>query len=108
MNKDKKPDEIYCPECGKIIKKNTVICPYCKAQVKELTIEKDKDDRLRCPKCGSTQLASGTKGYSIGKGVTGGVLLGPVGLLGGLIGHKKVTVTCLNCGYKWYAGRRLV
>ncbi|MBA7469327.1 hypothetical protein ES707_04594 [subsurface metagenome] len=36
MNKDKKPDEIYCPECGKIIKKNTVICPHCGIQVKEL------------------------------------------------------------------------
>ena len=32
----KKPDELYCPECGKIIKKNTVICPYCGIQVKEL------------------------------------------------------------------------
>lgn len=36
MNEDKKPDELYCPECGKIIKKNAVICPYCGIQVKEL------------------------------------------------------------------------
>ena len=36
FNKDKKPDEIYCPECGKIIKKNTIICPHCGIQVKEL------------------------------------------------------------------------
>jgi len=25
-----------CPECGKPIKKNAVICPYCGIQVKEL------------------------------------------------------------------------
>ena len=70
-------------------------------------MEKDKDDdKQRCPRCKSTQLTAGNKGYSIGKGVTGGLLLGPIGLLGGLIGHKKVTVTCLKCGYKWYAGGR--
>ena len=36
---DKKEDEIYCPECGKIIKKNVVVCPFCGVQVKELTIK---------------------------------------------------------------------
>jgi tellurium resistance protein TerD len=34
----------------------------------------------------------------------GGFLLGPVGLLGGLIGSKKIMITCLKCGYKWQAG----
>lgn len=61
-----------------------------------------KEDEIHCPRCESTQLTAGTKGYSIGKGVAGGLLLGPIGLLGGLIGHKKVTITCLKCGYKWY------
>jgi len=37
--KDKQEDEIFCPECGKIIKKNTVICPHCGAQIKELKIK---------------------------------------------------------------------
>ncbi|MBA7616187.1 hypothetical protein ES703_23483 [subsurface metagenome] len=32
----KKEDEIFCKECGKPIKRNTVICPFCGAQVKEL------------------------------------------------------------------------
>jgi len=26
----KKEDEIYCPECGKTIKKDFALCPYCK------------------------------------------------------------------------------
>jgi len=39
MNKEstsKKEDEIYCSECGKIIKRNAVICPHCGVQIKEL------------------------------------------------------------------------
>ena len=27
---EKKEDEIYCPECGKTIKKDFALCPYCK------------------------------------------------------------------------------
>ena len=38
MDEDKKPDEIYCPECGKPVKKNAVFCPHCGIQVKELAV----------------------------------------------------------------------
>ena len=31
-------DEIYCPECGKVIKRQAVICPFCKVQLKELKV----------------------------------------------------------------------
>ena len=34
----KKPDEIYCPGCGKPIKKDAVVCPHCGVQVKELKV----------------------------------------------------------------------
>lgn len=61
---------------------------------------------LRCPKCGSTQLHAGDKGFGLGKAAAGGLLLGPVGLLGGMIGSKKVMITCLSCGKKWQAGKR--
>lgn len=63
------------------------------------------DDQVRCPKCGSTQLAAGDKGFGLGKAAVGGVLLGPVGLLGGLFGSKKTVVACLKCGNKWTPGR---
>lgn len=33
------------------------------------------------------------------------VVTGPVGLLGGLIGSKKIIITCLKCGHKWQAGK---
>ena len=35
---EKKPDEIYCPGCGKPIKKDAVVCPHCGVQVKELKV----------------------------------------------------------------------
>ena len=59
---------------------------------------------IKCPRCGSTQIHSGNKGFGLGKAAAGGLLAGPVGLLGGLVGSKKVVITCLKCGYKWRAG----
>lgn len=37
---EKQSDEIYCPQCGKPIKKEAAICPNCGVQVKELKVEK--------------------------------------------------------------------
>jgi len=64
------------------------------------------NDTLKCPRCHSAQLHAGDRGFGLGKAAAGGVLLGPVGLLGGLIGSKKVMITCLKCGHKWQAGKR--
>ncbi len=60
---------------------------------------------MKCPKCGSSQISADKKGFGLGKAVGGGLLLGPIGLLGGLIGSKKVMVTCLKCGHQWEAGK---
>ncbi len=57
--------------------------------------------KVKCPKCGSEQIIGGTKGFGVGKAAAGGLLLGPVGLLGGLLGSKKVKVSCLKCGKTW-------
>ena len=47
-----------------------------------------------CPMCGETsrwkQVDNSNKGFSLGKAAVGGILLGPVGLLGGALGKKKV------------------
>ncbi len=66
----------------------------------------DEDDRLTCPSCGSDQLTANKKGFSLKRAAAGGVLLGPVGLLGGLIGGRKIVITCLNCGHEWKPGER--
>lgn len=61
---------------------------------------------IKCPQCGSTQITGTKKGYSGGKAVSGALLLGPLGLLAGLHGSKKIMVTCLNCGHQWEAGQK--
>lgn len=56
-----------------------------------------------CPKCNhvNTMEAMGERkgGFSGGKAVAGGVLLGPVGIAAGALGKKKTTYQCSNCGY---------
>lgn len=56
-----------------------------------------------CPMCGATvkwkQVDNSKKGFSVGKAVVGGFLLGPVGLLGGALGKRKTYYYCGNCGF---------
>lgn len=56
----------------------------------------EDEDPVRCPRCRSTQLTANKKGFGLGKAAAGGLLLGPVGLLGGFLGSGKVKITCLN------------
>jgi len=60
-----------------------------------------------CPRCLSTNITANKKGYGLGKGVTGVIIAGPVGLLAGGIGKNKVECTCLKCGYKFKAGSKI-
>ena len=55
--------------------------------------------------CGSTSISADKKGFGVGKAVVGVAIAGPIGLVGGNIGAKKVRVTCLNCGHQWIAGK---
>ncbi len=55
----------------------------------------------RCPRCNSTSLSAGKKGFGYGKAVAGAVLVGGIGLLAGGIGANKTVITCLKCGYKF-------
>lgn len=56
-----------------------------------------------CPMCGEIlnwkRVDTDNKGFSVGKAVVGGLLLGPVGLLGGALGKKKSTYYCGHCGF---------
>lgn len=45
---------------------------------------------LKCPKCGSTAVTTGQKGWS---------------LLTGFLGSGKTVNRCGNCGYKWKPGK---
>lgn len=57
---------------------------------------------LKCPKCKSTNVeeVSQTKKVSIGKGLVGGLVLGPLGAAAGALnGKKKHSFHCKECGY---------
>lgn len=62
------------------------------------------DPTPKCPKCGSTSISANKKGFGVGKAVIGNAIAGPIGLVAGNIGAKKVRVTCLNCGHHWTRG----
>ena len=106
--------ETYRLGIGKVIKcrkcKNTnVIGKDAEEITREEKIESVKtepDNTLRCKKCNSTELSANQKGFGAGKALVGAALTGGIGLLGGFIGSKKVKITCLQCGYVWYAGKK--
>lgn len=56
-----------------------------------------------CPRCRSTQVTAGKKGFGIGKALVGGIVLGPIGLLAGFIGSKNMEFACLSCKERWSA-----
>jgi hypothetical protein len=101
-----------CPKCERVLKiyknqlsesndgfiiKNGVSC-ICK---EIFTNIHKKPKSVHCPRCYSENISAHKKGYGLGKAVAGGVLLGPIGLLGGFLGSRKVLVTCLKCGHQW-------
>lgn len=40
------PDEMYCPECGAIIKRKAEICPNCGVRVKPVQVQERKSPGL--------------------------------------------------------------
>jgi len=58
----------------------------------------------RCPKCNSLNVYVDKKGFSGKKAVAGTLLVGPIGAAAGTIGSNKIKITCLDCGYSYFAG----
>lgn len=57
---------------------------------------------LNCPDCESGKMKQENKereGFSVVKAGLGAFFAGPIGLAAGLLGHKKITYKCDNCGY---------
>jgi|GEM_PF-1965570 len=82
-----------CKTCGKEVSKTAAACPHCGENAPGL--------HIACPKCGSMNVQPEQKGFGVGKAVAGGILLGPIGLLGGMHGRKKSQLLCRVCGHTW-------
>lgn len=58
----------------------------------------------KCPMCGERRnwkkIDSSRKGFSVGKAAIGGILLGPVGIAGGILGNKNEYYKCGKCGFE--------
>ncbi|MDB2091380.1 hypothetical protein [Clostridium paraputrificum] len=66
-----------------------------------------EDNKICCPKCGSTQLTANKKGFSLGKALVGGIALVPIaGVATGMLGKNKIIITCLSCGKQFKPGKR--
>lgn len=79
-----------------VIEFETKMQPFRKKQdeyekkMERLTEERIAErDKVHCPKCGSTNITEGTKGFSI---------------MTGFIGSGKFRYVCKNCGNKWKPG----
>jgi RNA polymerase subunit RPABC4/transcription elongation factor Spt4 len=79
------------------------------------------NESIYCPKCHSTSIQANARGYSPLSGLFGalffgfiGSFLGSIGAIIGIIigilcgfsGSKKIRITCLKCGHKFYPGKR--
>ena len=57
----------------------------------------------KCPMCGEKkmwkQISKSKKGFSGGKAVVGGLILGPIGVVGGALGKKHVHYMCGKCQF---------
>ena len=57
-----------------------------RSQVEQKNKAREEANRPRCPKCGSTSIATTTRGYSFWTG---------------FVGSGKPMNVCQNCGHKW-------
>jgi uncharacterized membrane protein YvbJ len=106
---------MYCQQCGKEMNEDAVFCTHCGTKTQnhiEIKVNpgsqiSKSEKLLKCPKCRSTHLADGKKGFSAGKAVAGAVLTGGIGVLAGTIGSNNTVITCLSCAHKFKPGEDL-
>ena len=72
-----------------------------RAAVDKRIEELDKQGIACCPKCASTSITAGKRGFSVGKGLAGSLISPTAGLIAGAAGSNKIQCICLKCGHVW-------
>jgi len=109
-----KPDVAECRDCNKHYPFEELFCPGCglmnyqrakwidKQEMLAKYRASDPNSPITCPACKAVNPFTTTnKGFGLGKAAVGGLMFGPVGLLGGFVGSNRAIVTCLKCGCRW-------
>ena len=76
------PELVNAKHAAEKCLKSAPACPHCGEEAPGL--------HIRCPKCSSMNIATGQKGFGLGKAAVGGLLLGPVGTAGRNARKKKI------------------
>jgi hypothetical protein len=84
---------VPCKTCSKDVSRTAPHCPHCGEAMPGLAI--------RCPKCRSNRVGLERQGFSLGNAAAGCALLGPLGLMGGMVGRNSDTLRCHGCGNTW-------
>jgi len=66
-----------------------------------MTLINQTEEKVLCPRCGSSQVFVDKKGFSGIKACCGALMVGPLGLLCGTHKQNKVRLTCLKCKHTW-------
>lgn len=77
---------VRCNNCGKLhimLEKHTTV------DNRNKVVETKTTNTPKCPKCGSTSITAGQRGYK---------------LLTGFLGSNKTVNRCANCGHQWKPG----
>lgn len=105
--------QIQCPSCGEMTSSRKIKCEHCGENIALGLFNTDqsseptyitpqprikKTPSICCPRCGSTDFDLAQGGFSIGKAVVGGLLLGQVGMLAGAANSRKNKRICRKCG----------
>ncbi|NLZ45896.1 MAG: hypothetical protein GX896_04305 [Clostridiales bacterium] len=103
---------MYCKHCNGFNYDNAQSCTTCGATLQDAVVVSSNETGKRCPSCGGynclpmTDSKTTGSDFSAGSGCCGYLLFGPIGLLCGLCGGDKKTVSkhfwvCPNCGNKF-------
>lgn len=91
-------DKIFyeCPVCRIKYPEGTIECSVCGYHAIKIISDEFKEkynqtsNTPTCPKCGSTAITAGQRGYT---------------LMSGFLGSNKTVNRCVNCGYTWKPGK---